>query len=152
MIRPSSDAIVQEVEYPHPIESVWRALTDSGAMAEWAFANGGIADGFAPVVGTRFTFTDPRAQGWSGKVDCEVLEVDPPRRLSYAWRGDGLDTVVTFVLQRTPTGTRLRLEHTGFDKSGESGQRGRESLDQGWGQHILQGSLRRVIEDLAVRH
>jgi uncharacterized protein YndB with AHSA1/START domain len=54
-------------------------------------------------------------------IDCEVLEAEPHRRLSYRWRADGqggqaaLDTVVTWILDATPDGgTRLRLVHEGF--------------------------------------
>jgi uncharacterized protein YndB with AHSA1/START domain len=150
MIQPSTDAIVQEVEYPHPIDLVWRALTDADAIADWAFVDGAIVEGFKAEVGARYSFTDPDAQGWSGKVEGEVLVVDPPHRLSYTWHGDGNSTVVNFILTSTSQGTKLRLEHTGFDRYGEGGQRARESMNDGWGQHILRGSLRRVIDKLAV--
>lgn len=149
MIQPSTDAIVQEVEYPHPIDVVWRALTDADAIAEWAFVDGAIVEGFKPEVGARYSFIDPDAEGWSGKVEGEVLVADPPDRLSYSWHGDGGTTVVTFTLNRTSQGTRLRLEHTGFDRWGENGQRARESMNDGWGQHILRGSLAQVIDKLA---
>jgi len=149
MVQPSADAIVQEVEYSHPIDLVWHALTDRDAIAEWAFVDGGIVDGFKPEVGARYSFTDPDAEGWSGRVDGEVLEVDPPHRLAYSWEGDGGSSVVTFILESTPDGTRLRLEQTGFERYGEQGQRARESMDEGWGRHILRGSFRRVLEKLA---
>jgi uncharacterized protein YndB with AHSA1/START domain len=52
-----------------------------------------------------------------------VLEVIPNERLAYSWTGGHeenvgygapLDTVVTWTLSRTATGTRLRLVHAGF--------------------------------------
>jgi uncharacterized protein YndB with AHSA1/START domain len=48
-------------------------------------------------------------------VNCEVLELDPPRRLVYTWTSNMLDTRVAWRLDAEGTGTRLRLEHTGFD-------------------------------------
>jgi uncharacterized protein YndB with AHSA1/START domain len=57
---------------------------------------------------------------WGGVIDCEVLVVEPQRELSYTWnfRHDdaafNLESVVTFTLTPTATGTRLRMEQTGF--------------------------------------
>jgi len=151
MVQASTDAIVQEVEYPHPIDLVWEALTDRDAIAEWAFVDGAVVEGFRPEVGARYSFVDPDAEGWSGRVEGEIVEVDPPHRLSYTWVGDGGSTVVTFILASTANGTRLRLEQTGFDRYGENGQRARESMDDGWGKHILRGSFQRVLDKLGLK-
>jgi Activator of Hsp90 ATPase homolog 1-like protein len=48
----TDDAIVHEVVYTHPPGRVWRALTDSAALADWLMPND-----FLPRVGHRFTFT-----------------------------------------------------------------------------------------------
>ena len=49
-------------------------------------------------------------------MNCRILEIDAPRKLSYAWVvGDmELDTVVTFTLTPTASGTRLTLVQSGF--------------------------------------
>jgi len=47
-------------------------------------------------------------------VDCVVLEVKPPNKLVYSWKGGGVDTQLTWTLTQDPAGTRLRLDHTGF--------------------------------------
>jgi len=39
----------------------------------------------SPVVGHRFQFRMQPDPSWSVVVDCEVLEVEKPRRLSYTW-------------------------------------------------------------------
>src|SRR5262249_58003887 len=103
------------------------------------------------VVGNRFTFTDPLAEGWSGKVECVVMELEAPHRLRYSWDGDGVSLMVAFDLSPTPTGTRLSLVHSGFDRWGELGRQVRDSLEKGWGVHVLSGSLHRVIEKLALQ-
>ena len=98
-----------EATYPHPIDKVWRAITEPDAIARWLMEND-----FAPRVGHRFRFTAPPQPGWDGIVNGEVLIVEPPSRLSYSWKGGPLDTVVTISLAAAPGGTRLILEHTGF--------------------------------------
>ena len=98
-----------EAEYPHPIEKVWRAITERDAIRQWLMEND-----FEPRVGHRFQFRAQPQPRWDGIVHGEVLEVDPPRRLSYAWRSSAIDTRLTITLEPTAHGTRLRLEHTGF--------------------------------------
>jgi uncharacterized protein YndB with AHSA1/START domain len=99
-------------EYPHPVDKVWRALTEPALMARWAMR----PEGFAPVVGTRWKSYGEANRHWRGFVECEVLEADPPRRLRYSWIGDdhGEKTWVSYTLEPTPSGTRLIFEHTGF--------------------------------------
>jgi uncharacterized protein YndB with AHSA1/START domain len=94
---------------PHPVEAVWRALTSADAISDWLMAT----NDFSPQVGTRFRM---KTQGLSasGWVDAEVLELDPPHRMVWAWSvDDAPSTTVTFEL--TPQGdeTRLRLTHVG---------------------------------------
>jgi uncharacterized protein YndB with AHSA1/START domain len=53
-------------------------------------------------------------------LDCEVLAVEPNKTLSYTWDfahddpAFNLKSVVTFTLIPTDTGTRLRMEQSGF--------------------------------------
>ena len=145
MIQASTDAVVHEVEYPHPIELVWKALTDREAISSWL-----MQTDFSPEVGRKFTFNDPKAEGWSGVVDCEVLALDEPNRLSYSWSSSGIVTTVTFRLDSTADGgTNVRVEQTGFDAGGEWGKAARDGADYFWGKKTLPGSLREAIERLA---
>jgi uncharacterized protein YndB with AHSA1/START domain len=64
---------------------------------------------FQPVIGHRF---DLRAD-W-GTVDCRVTEVELHRRLAYTWEAMGLESVVTWTLTPSGTGTVLRMEQIGF--------------------------------------
>jgi uncharacterized protein YndB with AHSA1/START domain len=140
------DAIVKEVVYPHPPEVVWQALTRADAIGRWLMPND-----FEPTVGHRFQFrTDPQF-GWNGVVDARVLQVEPPRRLSYSWSGGwGAETTVTFDLEPVADGsTRLRLEHTGFARGGIRGRLVREMLARGWGSRILARGLPDELDRLA---
>jgi uncharacterized protein YndB with AHSA1/START domain len=114
-----------EIVYPHPPDKVWQALTDPGAIAEWLMPNN-----FEPRVGHKFTFRAHPAPGFDGIIDSEVLEIDPPRRLVYTWNNGKLSTRVTWTLQLTPAGTRLVLDHTGFE--GLRGWMLSNLIGQGW--------------------
>ena len=111
--------VVDEV-FPHAPETIWKTLTSGDLMGRWL---GMAPTGFEPVVGNRFTYRTTPAGAWDGTIQCEVLEVVPNQRFAYSWKGghDGnagygsrLDTIVTFTLEETDGGTRLRLVHAGF--------------------------------------
>lgn len=112
-----SETVVLDVELKSPIERVWHALTDSATLSKWMLFK---ANDFQPVVGHAFQFRD--ASGWSGVIDCEVIEVDKPHRLAYTWETDQMgpsnlkqSTVVTWTLTEADGGlTRLHLEQSGF--------------------------------------
>ena len=114
----SNDAmrsIVVEREMPHPPEKIWRALTQAPLMERWLMKND-----FEPVVGHRFTFRAKPMPQWNGVTDCEVLVVEPLRRLAYSWADSGAEvaggmkTVVTWTLTPRPGGTLVRMEQSGF--------------------------------------
>jgi uncharacterized protein YndB with AHSA1/START domain len=125
----------------HPPARVWRALTDPDLLARWLMPND-----FRPVVGHTFTFvTDPRpGAGFDGVVHCEVLALEPERRLSISWRGGPLDTTVTWTLVPEGRGTRLFLVHDGFDPDDPAQQRTAKILGQGWRSNVL-AALERVL-------
>jgi len=107
-----TDTLSFDFDLHHSPEKVWRALTDPALLAEWLLPT----VGFKPEPGTAFTFKTQAYPGWDGTVSCQTLEVEAQRKLSYAWVvGDmGLDTVVTFTLTPTASGTRLSLVQSGF--------------------------------------
>jgi uncharacterized protein YndB with AHSA1/START domain len=97
-------SVIVERNLPHPPEKIWRALTQGHLIEDWLMKND-----FAPVVGHSFKFT----ADW-GSVDCQVIDVEPHQTLSYAWAAHGLQSVVTWTLTPTSTGTHLRMEQSGF--------------------------------------
>jgi uncharacterized protein YndB with AHSA1/START domain len=106
-----------ERQYPHPVTTVWRAVTDPDLVPRWtSTGRGGRPEGFATEVGTRFRFVGKPVPGWRGIVDCEVLQVEPPTLLRYSWVGDegGTATYVTYRLEAVTDGTQFTYEHIGF--------------------------------------
>lgn len=97
-------SVIVEREMPFPPEKIWRALTQPHLIAEWL-----MQSDFRPVVNHQFSF---RAD-W-GSVDCKVLEIEPNKTLSYTWGAYGLESVVTWTLTPTGSGTHLRMEQSGF--------------------------------------
>jgi uncharacterized protein YndB with AHSA1/START domain len=119
---------------PYPPERVWRALTDRDRLARWLMPND-----FQPIVGHRFTFrTDPVPDvGFDGVVQCEVLALEPAELLRISWAGGaGLDTTVTWRLVPEGKGTRLFLDHAGFDPDHPTQQLARRMMGSGWGSHV----------------
>jgi uncharacterized protein YndB with AHSA1/START domain len=119
--RSTNDTVVFDFDLNHPPEKVWRALTDPALLSEWLLPVTGID--LKP--GTNFTFRTQPYPGWDGVVHCRMVEIEPQRKLKYTWAvGDmSLDTIVTFTLTPTSTGTRLSLVQTGFkpEQKRESG-------------------------------
>ncbi|MGC1585335.1 MAG: SRPBCC domain-containing protein, partial [Rhodomicrobium sp.] len=97
-------SVIVERDIHYSLEKIWRALTQPHLIEEWLMKND-----FKPVVDHRFNL---RAD-W-GAVDCQVMAVEPMKTLSYTWAAYGLESVVTWTLTPTNTGTRLRMEQSGF--------------------------------------
>lgn len=105
-----TESISFEFDLPHPPEKVWRALTDPELLAEWLLP----AVDLELEPEAAFTFRAPPQAGWDGTVNCRFLEIEAHRKLSYAWVVGDIDTVVTFTLEPTASGTRLFLVQSGF--------------------------------------
>jgi len=108
--RSQTESISFEFDLRHSPDKVWRALTDPVLLAEWLL----------PVVDLElepeaaFTFKAQPQPGWDGAVNCRFLEIEAQRKLSYTWVVGDIDTVVTFTLTPTASGTRLVLVQSGF--------------------------------------
>ena len=129
--------IRRELKFPRAPETVWRALTNSAALAEWMYPND-----FEPRVGHRFTFrVPPKPQLENGLVvRCEVVTCVPPTELAFTWVVDDfLDTRVSYRLEADGDGTRVLFEHTGFEQKPAF-----KGAEYGW--NMMHGQLARVIE------
>jgi uncharacterized protein YndB with AHSA1/START domain len=123
-------SVVIERHLPHPPGKIWRALTQPHLIEEWL-----MKSDFAPRVGHHFNLRGD----WGGVLDCEVLAIEPDKTLSYTWNfahddpAYNLQSVVTFTLTPTDTGTQLRMEQAGFGPDQKQATTGAYA---GWAQFL----------------
>ncbi|MGH8854262.1 MAG: SRPBCC family protein [Telluria sp.] len=127
-------SVTVEREFAHAPDKLWRALTQPELIREWLMQND-----FVPAVDHRFSLS---AQ-W-GSVACRVLEVEPQKSLAYTWDAMGLESVVTWTLTPTPSGTLLRMEQEGFRADQEQAYQGAQ---YGWQKFF--GELESVLARIA---
>ena len=121
MIEPGLIQVTQYID--HPPAKVWEVLTDPTMHAKW-WAAGDVR----PVVGHRFTLD----MGQWGQQPCEVLAVEPERLFSYSFAPGTLNTTLTWRLEPEGDGTRLTLEHRGFDLDSPLGKTAYHGMGAGW--------------------
>jgi uncharacterized protein YndB with AHSA1/START domain len=135
--------IDKRIDLGAPIARVWRALTDYREFGQWfgvkleqPFAVGRVARG-------RITYP-----GYEHLIlEATVVTLEPERLFSFTWHPYAVDpsvdysaeprTLVEFRLETIPTGTRLRVTESGFDKI----PTGRRPLalrmnDEGWAEQM----------------
>lgn len=96
---------------PGPIERVWAFLTDSDLRRQWLAAGQMEMKVGAPfeLVWRNDELTDPPGHRPAGfaqeqRMQSRITELDPPRKLAFAWEGSG---DVSFEL--TPEGNEVLL-------------------------------------------
>lgn len=140
MSHPTATTLTLVIErvFPHSPEKLWRALTEGSLLAQWMMKNN-----FEPVVGHRFQFHSDPTSEWKYVLDCKVLVVDPPLRLSYTWSPsvDGPEMIVLLTLTPADGGTRLRMEQSGIPD-----ERGKTRADYSWEKFL--GDLDKVLAGL----
>lgn len=119
-----------ERDLPYPPEKIWRALTQPHLIEAWLMKND-----FQLAVGHQF-----QLRGEWGSVDCQVREVEPNKTLSYTWEAFGLESIVTWTLIPTSSGTHLRVEQSGFRMDQQQAYQGAQ---YGWQQFFRK--LERVL-------
>ena len=107
------DTIERDIVLSHPIERVWRALTEAEDLSRW-FGDSAEVD-LRPGGTMRVGWSD-----YGEVIDCVVETVEPPRRFVYRWSAgtdqDGTTwmTTVDFTLEEIEEGTRLVLVESGL--------------------------------------
>lgn len=144
MTESGTRSVIVEREFPVSPEKLWRALTEPALIRGWLTEND-----FKLALGHRFTLRAPPTTGWNGITECEVLAIEPLKRLAYSWNATGEEaatgpqTLVTFTLTPTHAGTRLRMEQSGFRPDQERNFRG---AGHGWQKFLA--ALERVVAGL----
>ena len=126
--RPTQDAYGTLIEpttlkiqrvLPGPIERVWEYLTESDQRRKWLAAGDmelKLGATFELVWRNDELTTPPgqRPPGFSqeNRMECRITELDPPRKLSFTWRGSGdvsfelepkgADVLLTVIHRRLP--------------------------------------------------
>jgi uncharacterized protein YndB with AHSA1/START domain len=149
-----TDRIEKTVELKAPVARVWRALTDHREFGQWFRVR--LEGPFVPGEVARGHITYPGYEHlhW----EAVVQRMEPERLFSFTWHPYAIDpnedysgeppTLVEFTLEKTATGTRLRIVESGFDKI--PAKRRDEAFrmnDRGWSiqteniaQHVEQGA------------
>jgi uncharacterized protein YndB with AHSA1/START domain len=119
-----------------PPAKVWRMLTEPDRLATW-WAAGDIR----PEVGHRFTLD----MGQWGQQPCTVKTAEVGRVLSYTFGEGDVDWTITWRLEAEGAGTRLFLEHSGFDLDDPRHRMAYDRMSSGWAK-ILPHLARKLEE------
>jgi uncharacterized protein YndB with AHSA1/START domain len=117
-----NNLIEKQIELKAPVSRVWRALTDYREFGQWFRVK---LDGpFMPGQVSRGRITYPGYEHL--KWEAVVQKMEPERLFSFTWHPYAIDpkldyskeapTLVEFRLEKTASGTLLRLTESGFDK------------------------------------
>jgi uncharacterized protein YndB with AHSA1/START domain len=139
---PVQDTIERRMTFELPRDVVWAALTEPDQIAQW-FGSGAELD-LRPGGDGAFTWDQ---HGVTSRITVE--RVDPPSRFAYRWEPGGADrggltTLVEFILEEIPRGTRLTLIESGFAQLGADTRQGNE---YGWDEEL--GELRTFLLEKA---
>jgi uncharacterized protein YndB with AHSA1/START domain len=126
----TTEPLAEVSDWLHPFERFWRQRLRT------------LAD-IAAVVGHRFHLEMPGR----GSIPCEVTEVEPHERFVYTFNGNW---TLTWRLVVDGTGTRLLLEHSGFDLDDKRSRDAFERMGPGWRDEVLPGLARLVTDQLTV--
>ncbi|MEX6507795.1 SRPBCC domain-containing protein [Jiella sp. M17.18] len=132
---PQGAAIVVTRDVGAPPQQVWRCLTAPECFKVWWQEH----LSFEPKLGGRFAapFVDPSGKGRS--VTAEVTAYHPPKGFVMVWADEAwdFDTVVSVSLEPTGAGTRVTIEHQGWEGAPEA-DRAAFLLDHraGWEHHL----------------
>jgi uncharacterized protein YndB with AHSA1/START domain len=107
-----------------PPAIVWVAITTPDGLARWW-----VPGNIEATVGHEFLLEMP---GW-GNAACKVLEVEPERLLVYSFT----DWTLRWTLVPEGRGTRLILEHCGFDLDNPQHRFAFDNMGPGWRDDVL---------------
>ncbi|MCQ0986277.1 SRPBCC family protein [Jiella marina] len=140
-----ANVLVLTKDVRKPREHVWRCLTDPNCLKVWWREN----IEFEAKLGGRFVepWVDP--SGRERITRAEVTAFHPPEGFVMVWADEDweFDTIVSVSLTPIEEGTRVVIEHQGWEKVGEP-DRATYLLDHrnGWEHHL--GNLAAFAEDL----
>lgn len=121
-----SNEIRQTIDLKAPLSKVWQAISDHKQFGQWFRVN--IEAPFEAGKQARGNITYPGYEHVIWHV--EVQKIEPEKLFSFTWHPFAVDpdvdysseepTLVEFTLEEIPTGTRLTVVESGFDKVPEA--------------------------------
>ncbi|PKG25578.1 SRPBCC family protein [Niallia nealsonii] len=132
--------IVQKIVINASIEKVWKKAATSEGIAAWFMPND-----FQLEEGHKFHLHGP-----FGPSPCKVIEVDPPKKLTFTWDLDGW--IVSFLLTELENNrTEFTVIHGGWKESDKTVEKAnekasviRDRMNGGWEQIVAK--LKAAIE------
>jgi uncharacterized protein YndB with AHSA1/START domain len=82
-------ALSFERRLSHPVDVVWRAITESDELEHW-FPSRVEVDSLAPGAEMTFRFEEMPLEGEPTTITGRVTEFDPPKRFGFFWGDDHL--------------------------------------------------------------
>ena len=139
-----------ELDLPASRDRMWDLFTTAAGLSSWLCLRARVE----PRVGGAYELfwnpdeTRPESDSTLG---CRILSIDRPRLLAFTWRGadavadvmnaEGvIPTEVVVELLPRPTGTRLRMTHSGWG-DGDDWEKARAWFDRAW-----RGALAKLAE------
>jgi len=115
------NSIERQIEIKAPIPKVWEALTNAKLFGQWFGANF-----HSPFVAGQTTKARNTSKGFEMDMEFIIKEIKPQSYFAYAWHPFPLDktfdydkeepTLVEFHLEKTASGTLVKVKESGFNK------------------------------------
>jgi uncharacterized protein YndB with AHSA1/START domain len=117
----SENTVERQLEIKAPLSKVWQALTDSSLFGQWF-----KVDLHGPFKAGKTTRGMNTSKGFEMEMAFMVKEIKPETYFSYAWHPYPMDksidydkeppTLVEFHLEKTATGTLIKVKESGFNQ------------------------------------
>jgi uncharacterized protein YndB with AHSA1/START domain len=119
-MQKSDNTIERQIEINAPLTKVWEALTNADQFGQWFKAKLK-----SPFIAGKTTLAMNTSKGFEMEMAFHVKEIKPQSYFSYAWTPFPMDqnfdyskeepTLVEFHLEKTATGTLLKVKESGFN-------------------------------------
>lgn len=139
----SVEPVIKVVEVELPIEEAFELFTEG--MGEWwpLHTHSIAADSLEGRVAAERLVFEPREGGRIYEVMSDgaegewgsVLQWDPPSRAAFSWKpylAEGPFTDVEVRFSSVSGGTKVELEHSGWERLADIAPRRRDGYDNGW--------------------
>lgn len=120
-MKDTENSIERQIEIKAPVSKVWEALTNDKLFGQWF---GAIFE--SPFTAGKTSRGKNTSKGFEMEMVFMIKEIKPQTYFSYAWHPFPIDqtfdyskeepTLVEFHLEKTTTGTLLKVKESGFNK------------------------------------